>query len=368
MSSKSAQGKTQKYSGLVKKVQDTKPESVTPEEPKITSEQIKAAFEAFHLPINDRGHNDILYWSTRPQSEGPKLIEELSNRRKEINQKQDDSNKAEEDKKKALEDEEQRRSESTKALPRLSDKELHDLFDEYGLPAPDPEWARTHMPNDPQKVRSILEMQRKTADDMLKKHTKNAVNSIPEVPKSTPMGQGGSSNTPMMGRGGPSPVAGQGDMVQGDGPINPFFIGDHSIVKITNPNNPDASTLWLVDAKRKVLRPFLSEQAFDNAFESPEEARKAIVTISSKDLGPGGVLAGFTPLQSTKGIDHDGTMPPIEFTPSELQNRYGQPQNPEMENRALSMLDTILGKMSPQQGGDQVPAGQPDMSNNQITQ
>jgi hypothetical protein len=354
MSSKSAQGKTEKYSGLVKKVKDTK--DTAPEEPKITPEQVRAAFASFNLPVNDRGHNDVLYWTMKGQSEGPRLIEELSKKRKDINQKEDDTKKAEEDKKKLLDDITTQHEDAKRTLPRLSDKELGDLFDEYGLPAPDPEWARQHMPNDPTKIRSILDMQRKTADDMLKKHTKNAVNAIPEVPKPNAGGVGGP--TPMQGRGGPSPVAGQGDMVQDDGPINPFFIGDHSIVRISNPNNPDASTLWLVDAKRKVLRPFLSEQAFDNAFDNPEEARKAIVTLSSKDLGPGGVLAGFTPLQATKGVNHDGSVPPIDFTPSELQNRYGQPQDPQKENRALSMLDTILGKMKPG-GPSPSPVGSP---------
>ncbi len=354
MSSKSAQGKTTKYSGLVNKVHSSKeaPKDTVKEEPRLTEPQIRAAFDAFKIPLNDRNHHDLLVWSMRPQSDGPKLIEELSKKRKELNKEEDDAKKEQESKKSADD-------ESKKTLPRLSDKELSDLHDEYGIPMPDPEWARNNMPNDPKKVRAILEVQRKTADDMIKKQSKNAVNAIPETPKSNPMMSMGGA--PMMGKGGPTPPSANGDMIQDSGPINPFFIGDHSIVRITNPNNPDpsASTLWLVDAKKKVLRPFMSEQAFDNTFENPEEARKAIVTLSAKDLGPGGALAGFTPLQAGKGIQHDGSMDKIEFSPAELQNKYGKASDPQAEHKALSILDSVLGKLN--------PAGQPPQGSQQPT-
>jgi len=339
MSSKSAQGKTTKYSGLVDKV---KSNSVSqPEEPKLTEAQIRAAFDAFNIPVNDRNHHDILVWTMRPQSDGPKLIEELSKRRKELN-KQEDDLKKNEDSKKTQEEE------SKKTLPRLSDSEISALYDEYGITVPDPEWARNNLPNDPKKIRAILEVQRKSADELLKAQSKNEIDSIRNkgIPQSQPV--------QMNGQGGPSSSAG-GDMVQDSGPVNPFFIGDHSIVRITNPNNPDqaAATLWLVDAKKKVLRPFMSEEAFNNAFEDPEAARKAIVTLSAKDLGPGGALAGFTPLQSGKGVNTDGSMDRIEFSPAELQNKYGKASNPQAEHRALSILDGVFGKLN--SGGNQDP-------------
>jgi hypothetical protein len=203
------------------------------------------------------------------------------------------------------------------------------------------------MPNDPKKIRGLLEMQRKTADSMLKKHSKNIVNSAPEVPKTqgAPAGMP-MQGAPMRGMGGPSPIDMQGSMVPGTEPTTPFFIGDHSIVRITNPTNPNASTTWLVDAKKKVLRPFLSEQAFQNAFENPEEAEKAVITISTKELGPGGALDGFKPLQGTQGINDDGSMDEIDFSPAQIQNRYGKQSDPAAENKALSMLDGVFGGLS----------------------
>lgn len=367
MISKPNKVQTKKYSSLVSNIKDKQPQQ---EEPKITEEQVRKAFEAFNLPINERGHNDILYWTQKPQSDGQKLIEELHKKRMDINNKEDEDNKTKSDREKAIQKSEDDKKTANETIlnrqhvdkatmPRLSDEDLSSLFDEYGLPAPDPEWARSHLPNDPKKIRSILEMQRKTADDMLKKHSKNTVNAIPEVPKnvpqqSMPMQQG----APMMGMGGPSsPMGMQGDMSGGDQPVTPFFIGDSAVCRIVNPTNPNVSTLWLIDPQKKVLQPFMSEQAFENAFDDPEEARKSVITLSSKDLGPGGVLSGFELLKGTQGVSPDGVKNNIEFSKSQLQNRYGKQEDPAAENKALSMLDGIMGNLgnpkSPQQPPEQ---------------
>jgi len=344
MTSKSAQGKTGKYSGLVKSVQKTQ----EPEEPRITPEQVTEAFQSFGFTVNDRNHNDIGYWTTKGKSELPKLMEELHKRRSEIMKKEDDDKREEDDRQKQSRTMMADHEQSKATLPRLSDNDIAALFDEYGLPPPDPEWARNHLPNDPKKIRSILEMQRKTADSMLKKHAKNAVNSMPEVPKAMPGMPAPAAATPMPmgGMGGPTPLGMQGAMGMGSEPATPFFIGDHALVRITNQNNPNVSTLWLVDANKKVMRPFVSEKAFANAFDDPEEAQKAVVTMSSKELAPGGALAGFKPLQAKQGVSDDGSMEDIPFTPAQLQRRYGKPSNPGAENKALSMLDGIVGQMS----------------------
>lgn|SRR3990167_790267 len=334
MAVKPVQDKTKKYSGVVKSVQNSK----QPEEPRITSEQVIAAFRSFGFEPNERNHNDVGYWTTRGQSEGVKLMEELHKRRMEINQKEDDNKKNEETKKKSIE-------ESKETLPRLSDEEINALFDEYGLPAPDPEWARNHLPNDPKGIRVMLKMQRKMADDILKKESKNTVTAIPETPKmGTPM-MPPPAQQPMMGMGGPNLMGGQEETS-----ATPFFVGDNAIVRITNPNNPNMSTTWLVDAKRKVLRPFASEGAFRNAFENPEEAEKSVITLSSKELGPGGALDGFKPLQSKQGVNDDGSMEDIEFSPAQIQRRYGKQSDSNAENRALSMLDGVFGNLGAPQG------------------
>jgi len=197
MASKFTQNRTKKYSDVVSSIKNTQRSK---EEPRITKEQVINAFNSFGFNPNERNHNDIGYWTTKPVSEGARLMEELHKRRTEIMQKEDENNKKQEQKTKSDEGIKNKQNESKVALSRLSDEEIISLFDEYGLPAPDQEWVRNHLPNDPQKIRSILDMQRKTANDMLKKDAKNAVNSIPETPKTfaTPLTQ--SSPIPMEGK------------------------------------------------------------------------------------------------------------------------------------------------------------------------
>ena len=176
--------------------------------------------------------------------EKKKLIEELHKRRMEINTKEDEDKKSEEDRQKAAkksEDEKKNAQESIlnrqsidkATMPRLSDEDIVALFDEYGLPAPDPEWARNHLPNDPKEIRVMLKMQRKMADDIFKKESKNTVNKIPETPK---MGAAvPQQSAPMMGMGGPTSPVGMQEGMMGENPqsTTPFFVGDNALIKIT---------------------------------------------------------------------------------------------------------------------------------------
>ena len=341
MSLKSSLGKTSQYSSVVKSVKDTQQE-----EPKITKEQVVEAFQSFGFTPNERNHNDIGYWTLKGKSELPKLMEELHKRRLDINKKEDDQKKIQEDGNNAIQNIKNRQMVDKATMPRLSDQDIVSLYDEYGLPTPDPEWVRNHMPNDPKKIRSLLEVQRKAADDMIKKHTKNSVNAIPETPKNTPIPMAPMGGAPMSGMGGPNPVGMQGDLSQGSPAVTPFFVGDHALVKIMSQNDPNKGTLWLVDKKKKVLRPILNEKALDAAFDDPQTAKDAIVTLSSQALAKGGPLEGFTLLDKSKAMKDDGSMDNIDFSPAQLQNRYGKPSDPNAENRSLSMLDGLFGKIS----------------------
>jgi len=334
MASKSAQDKLNKYSGVADNVKSVKPKEQKVEEPKMTMEQVVKAFQSFGFEPNERGMNDIGYWTTQSQSAGPKLMEELRKRRMEMNNEEDENKKMK------------------KALPRLSDDELSSLFDEYGLPVPDLEWARNYLPNDPQKIRKILEMQRKMSDDLLKKEAKNRVDTVPEaMPQGMPQQptQQAPQSQPMPAMGGMGgPLSMNDTESQGGATVTPFFIGDFALVKITNPQNPNSGTLWLVDKKKKVLRPILSEAAIENAFEDPEAAKRSITTLSSQALGPNGALKGFTPLTQEKGMREDGSMDKIDFSPAQIQNHYGKQEDPAAESKALSMLDGVFGNLNKQ--------------------
>ena len=344
MPTKSIIGGSKKYSGVV----DTIKKNSKPEE-KINKDQVIHAFKSFNIPLNNKEHDDILFWTSKDIGELPKLINELSTERKKINQKVEEDKKVEAESNKAK-----------SALPRLSDNEIKNLYDEFGLNAPNYDWARNHLPNDTAKIRSILEMQRKFADSMIKKHTTNTLNSIPDTPKynSSPAPMSNAAAL-MTGKGGPgdppaspgapqgapnSPNDVQGQMTPSDAPVTPFFTGDHAIIRIVSPNNPNSSTLWLADPQKKVLRPFVSEAALRNAFEDPDEATKSITNVTTQDFAPGKALYGFKPLKNNQGVQHDGTMPNIPFSHAQVSKRYNKPSNPQAEQKALSLLDGIFSK------------------------
>lgn len=332
MAVKSTLGKTKQYSGLVNSVGGY----TKPEEPKMTPQQVAAAFQSFGYQPNQNNMNDVGYWSTRPVSEGAKLMSDLKKRREQDNLKSEDAKRQDEEFNK-----------SKQSLPQLNDIEIKGMYDEYGLPAPDTNWVRNNLPNDPEKLRLILETQRNAATDMLKTHTKNMVNSMPQIPKASQS----SAPTPIMGNTQPITqgatsynMGGMGMGGPGDTP-SPFFIGDHAVVRIVSPNNPQASTLWLVDSKKKILRPFMTDQSFENAFEDPEAAKKTITTLSSQDLGPNGPLNGFKLLGQEHGVKDDGSMGNIEYTPAQIARRYGQPSDPAVENKSLSILDGVFNNL-----------------------
>jgi len=51
--------KTAKYSNVVKNIKNTQEKPQQEEEPRITAEQVIAAFHAFGFEPNERNHNDI---------------------------------------------------------------------------------------------------------------------------------------------------------------------------------------------------------------------------------------------------------------------------------------------------------------------
>ena len=123
-----------------------------------------------------------------------------------------------------------------------------------------------------------------------------------------------------------------------------------------------------MDQKRKILRPFESEEALQNAFEDPEAAQKAIITLSPKELGQGGALEGFKMMGNAQGIKGDGSMEDIEFSPAQISKRYGQPSDPAGENKALSILDGLFSNLmkTPQTQQDLTQNQEQELNNQQI--
>lgn len=127
----------------------------------------------------------------------------------------------------------------------------------------------------------------------------------------------------------------------------PIFLSKSALVRLVNESDPNTSSLWLIDVPKKILRPFMDESQFDVMFDNPEEARKAVVTLSSNELADGGILDDYQVLDNEFGIGPDGEIKEVQFSNHELQQRYGQPVNPEMENKAVTALDHLFSTIDP---------------------
>jgi hypothetical protein len=330
------ENRTKRYSNLSNQMSSQKRESA---EPRISPEQVVQAFQSFGYEPNQNGMNDVGYWATRPQSEGPKLMEELRKRRLEENSKKD-----EEKTKQQIEMERRNR-----AAP-LEGKKILEVYSEFGFPEPDVDWVRQNLPNDEDKLRHILETQRKLMDKGFKKQGDALVNTIQVQPAQSAT-QSAPLVTPRQNIGG---TGGQGGIPDGMGGIAParskaFFVGDHGLIRfVDQPNH-----VWLVNAKAKTLRPFASEKDFEDYFEDSEGAKKAIVSnLTTSSLGKNGVLTGYS-LQTIKNAvkpgaeDGQGGEPDI----SALGQRYGKPANDQQEQKAWMVLDNILKSLSSPESG-----------------
>lgn len=138
----------------------------------------------------------------------------------------------------------------------------------------------------------------------------------------------------------------------------PVFVGKSALVRLINGNDPSTATIWLVDSTNKTLRPFVSEDQFDSLFDNPEQAKKAVTTLPADELGPGGLLADFHVLDHQYGVQDDGSMKNVPFSPAQVQARYGKPINEEGETKAVSALDGLFSQIDP---GDQTGGSLPSM-------
>lgn len=258
--------------------------------------------------------------------------------------------------------------------PRIDPERLKKIYDEYGFPAPDTKFAQSNLPNDEKELRKILSMHR----DLWNKEMKQRMEQKLAAEKHEHMtnlkmnsrydGQGGPGAQPgapapdmQMGMGQP-PIESDDDEMQYSpvdisGPTEVFFVGDTGLIKIINPGQSiDNTPIWLVDVKNKALRPFSSKAAFNNYFEDPIAAKKAVVAFPSAALAEDGPLAGYRMLTSDYGIREDGTMKPLDYSPAMLSRRYGKPSDPSRENKAVMALDGMLKQM--RSSRQQSPMGQ----------
>lgn len=142
-------------------------------------------------------------------------------------------------------------------------------------------------------------------------------------------------------------------------PRDVFFRGRYALIRFEEDPGPgDTSTVWLVDTKKKTLRPFLSDDAFNAYYKGSttvkdEDKKGTIKSVPLDYLAPDGPLRNFRMLQDNDGIGGDGSFPQEfaeDIDETKLENKYGQTENPEAEQTAIQILDGLLAKVktSPQ--------------------
>lgn len=215
---------------------------------------------------------------------------------------------------------------------RLSDQEITALFDEFGLSerARTPEqiqWVRDNLPNDEAALRDILKIEQKKKNEMLKAQGLPAQNTTGATGASTSYGLPA------------APDVRTAHFRSEDGALVTFT---------TDPNGSapgDETTVWLVDPKTKTLRPFLSEEAFNNYFDmslADAGAQNKIARIATSELAGGGILNGYELLPDSQGVQGDGTVPNVDVNTGLLKDRYGQQSDETTDFQGFQIMDSWL--------------------------
>jgi hypothetical protein len=161
------------------------------------------------------------------------------------------------------------------------------------------------------------------------------------TPNAQPQGTDLPAAAPMM----PAPIQ--------DG--SPYFAGEHALVKFsTGEIGYGPETYWLVDKNTKTITPFLSPESLQAVF-GPEfqAAMQGAVTVVPPNVASdgrvnGGVFDGFYVLGPEYAIQPDGSGKKLDFTPTQLAERYGRPIDENLEEEAMSRLEELFNKMKSQ--------------------
>lgn len=132
-----------------------------------------------------------------------------------------------------------------------------------------------------------------------------------------------------------------------------FFRGGDNGALIKFSEDPDGSgpmntsTVWLVEPKTKTLRPIMSEQAFNNYFETSlsDAANQGLIkTIPMSYFNQNSPLFGFKLLTDEYGIKNDGSAKPVEvgIDLNKVSNRYGYQNDDELNRNTLKILNGFL--------------------------
>ena len=322
-------GKTKQFQNLSNNVKNASSEW---QKTMLNADQVNQLFNDFWYQPEK---SDLTYWSNQPETAKTKLVWELKKRKDE-----------------ALEV--QKNQELTKQWPtHMTDQQISKLYSEYGFPIPksssDYNWIRQNLPDNEEKLRSVLEIQKKTMDQMLKIKGKNTVDTVKQATSQSP-------SQPIMTGGNVTPNNGM--LINNqfswqwwptDGwwqwwSTRVVFPSRYAVVKFSwDPNwadEWDASTLWLLDSNTRQIQPFLSMTWFNNLFwENSKEALKKVVNLNPNDLLQNWDLWDFTLLSNSYWINDNWDIPTVETNQQNIKSLYWKTPDAKAVNTSYTALD-----------------------------
>jgi hypothetical protein len=287
---------------------------------------------------------------------------------------------------------------------RLSDQQIFNLFDEYGLAnrlkvPSDYDWVRSNLPNIQPELTKVLKFEADKQNNLRKEAEKARINETkqpqapqprynpqpsdnkpvqnnsdtgqpgvrPNFPYKKPSegptphgivmpihtmispsqegrGMGGNPD----GKGGPNDTINAGPRetgLQGYTTTSPNL----SLIKFTSdPNGPDegdAATVWLADWTTKTFRPIMSMQAMQDMYpgdQNFQSALNSITTLNPSELQSGGKLSGFMDLGADYGVFEGGVTKPLDFNPQDLNNAYGKAKSEQATLNGVQAYDSFM--------------------------
>lgn len=256
---------------------------------------------------------------------------------------------------------------------RLTDKQIFDLFDEFGMAKRlqangDYDWVRQNLPNIPEEIKKILKIEldkeniaRKEESDKRKAEAdRKKEEAKPQKQPAAKDGEGGptQSEWEASGNKGVAPFSGyQGQVASNPAsitaaPVTPYKYTTSpniSLVKFTSdPNGTadgDASTIWYVDHSTKTFRPIMSMQSLKDIYSTDEEFQAAVNSINSlspEELKTGGKLSKFIDLGVDYGIYENKQTKKLEFNPETLENAYGKAKSKDAYTTGMRILNSFM--------------------------
>lgn len=290
------------------------------EEPKIATDSIVKAFASFGMKAPE---HELLYWSNQPTSKASKMLEELKKSKKEKTEKFKEN------------------YQKVMTMAPLSNKEIYAVYDEYGLEKPNPDWVRKNLPNDEEKLRKYLDIERDFKNKSYKKDLSNKLKAEQMVQPAGGMVQ----QMGMMDGVGAANVLSD-TAGNEDEEVVPYHLSGLSLCRVNGDN-----TIWLIDSSKGTIKPFTSRKAFVNFFKGKNDnfdrvadAQDAIKDISVKQFNS---LMKKYKLSSNKyGIKEDGQGGSGEdafyVNTNDLSNNYGSTINENTLDKSISFVLAFL--------------------------